>query len=130
MIAAQLAQLFATAGLSPCGPVGWGEPCPERQPGIYVVTDANAVIYIGRTKRPLAKRLREFYRHQYGNRSPHRGGQAVLKVTGERWVYWCPTADPRGAERTLLQAFLSLTGSLPLANRRRGDRAQATAVAH
>jgi hypothetical protein len=36
------------------------------------------ILYIGQTtKQTLGHRLHQFYIHRYGNRSPHRGGQAV-----------------------------------------------------
>ena len=55
--------LFGSAGFSPCGPVTWGEPCPERQKGVYVVVIDSEIVYVGRTRGPLAQRIREFYRH-------------------------------------------------------------------
>ena len=89
---------------------------------VVVTTPPEMVVYIGRTKRALARRLREFYRHRYGDKRPHRGGQEVLRLPGERWVYWCATEDPRQVETALLDAFVTQTGKLPLANRRLGDR--------
>ena len=35
------------------------------------------VIYIGKTDRPIRKRLGEFRRHRCGDTSPHAGGQVV-----------------------------------------------------
>jgi hypothetical protein len=90
---------------------------------VYVVVTSppETVVYVGRTKRALARRLREFYRHVYGDKRPHRGGQEVLTLTGERWVYWCATDNPREVERILLDTYKAQTGSLPSANRRLGD---------
>ena len=35
------------------------------------------VLYIGKTDRPIHKRVGEFYRHKCGDTSPHAGGQVV-----------------------------------------------------
>ncbi len=118
-----VADLFGAAGLSPVGPVRWGEPCAEDRPGVYIVTADRAIVYVGRTRRAIAKRLKEFYQHKYGDRRPHRGGQEVLRIPGVRLVYWCPTDDPRVAEARMLRAFERRYGRLPFANRRRGDQA-------
>lgn len=117
-----VADLFAVAGLSPEGPIVWGEPCLERRPGVYVVMVAESIVYIGRSKRPLSRRIREFYRHRYGDKRPHRGGQEVLNMPGVRFVYWCPSDDPRDAETKMLRAFEGCYGRLPAGNWRRGDR--------
>jgi len=103
--------LFKSANLSACGPIKWGDPVTERSSGVYVISlarkaelgcgtrnvdylDASlrtrwlqrrTIIYIGRTKRPLTVRIREFFRHQYGDKVPHRGGQAVLKLKCPLW---------------------------------------------
>jgi hypothetical protein len=114
--------LFTAAGLSPCGPVRWGEACAEQDSGVYVVVVDDAIVYIGRTRRPLSRRIREFYRHRYGDKRPHRGGQELFRIPGDRIVYWCPTADPCEAETKMLRAFEDFYGRLPAANRRRGDR--------
>ena len=139
-----VAKLFRAVGLRPCGPAQWREPISERRPGVYVVAlvgDCNdgcgrtnvaylspaehdrwlvdqPVIYIGRTTRPLAQRLREFYRHRYGDRSPHRGGQAVLLLQCKLWVYWAPTNRLKEVERNMIAVFHDRTGALPFANRR------------
>jgi len=75
------------------------------------------VIYIGQTTRPLSRRIREFYRHQYGKRSPHSGGQAVKLLKCQMWVYWSPANDPLDAELLMLCAFRKKVGRLPFANR-------------
>jgi hypothetical protein len=116
--------LFRSAGLSPCGPVEWGKPCPEHQKGVYVVVIESEVVYVGRTERPLARRIREFYRHKYGDKHPHQGGQELLKMPGDRLVYWCAAENPAEAETKMLNAFKGCYDRLPRANRRGGDRAQ------
>src|SRR4051812_47910689 len=137
--------LFAAAQLKPAGPVTWGDAVEERQPGVYVValtpipTDPapvvdiacvpdserdrwlvqQPVIYIGRATRSLRNRLAQFYRHKYGKRAPHRGGQAVIPLECSRWVYWAATDDPVGAAVAMIEAFRERVGRLPYANRRR-----------
>jgi hypothetical protein len=139
--------LFEAVGLVPCGPVPWGEKVPETGPGVYVVArvasagelgerveaeDAlkaghgskharwlqdQPVVYIGKAT-CLRMRVRQFYRHRYGERRPHRGGQDVLLLTSPLWVYWAAMAEPRTAERAMLQAFREKVGARPFGNRR------------
>ena len=80
-------EIFNAAGLLPCGPVSWGTPIPERSGGVYLIElmqpkerDGQSIIYVGRIKRSLRRRMREFYKHRYGEKRPHSGGQAILKV--------------------------------------------------
>jgi hypothetical protein len=120
--------LFGSAGLSPCGPIAWDQDCPERGKGVYVVVIDSEIVYIGRTKRPLAQRIREFYRHKHGEKRPHRGGQEVLRMLGARLVYWCAAENRTEAETKMLDAFKNNNGRLPRANRRRGDRAPSALV--
>lgn len=143
-----VAEVFAAAGLRPYGPSPWGRAIDETRPGVYVLSVASdpntcfglfdvpglppemahrwladePVIYIGRTRRPLRLRVGQFYRHKYGKKSPHRGGQAVLLLEPKPLVFWAPTEDAAGAERDMIEAFLRRTGRLPFANRRRGTR--------
>jgi hypothetical protein len=117
-----IAELFSAAGLPPCGPVCWCEPVLERGPGIYViVAKPGRVIYIGRASRSVAKRLGQFYRHNYGAHAPHRGGQESLLLLGPKEVYWAPTTDFEKAEAQLIAAFVKQEGQLPFGNKRRGD---------
>jgi hypothetical protein len=118
--------VFQAAGLEPCGPASWGEPVPERGPGVYVVVADDQIIYIGRSGRPLRRRLREFYRHRHGARSPHRGGQAVLLLKCPLVVYWAATADYAAAENCMIEFFKSQVGELPYANRVRSARINPT----
>ena len=141
-----VAEVFQLAGLAPGKPVAWKTTVSESSPGVYVVAlvdDADAllsqpikagyldaaersrwlenepVIYIGRTRQPLQRRLRQFYGHRYGKRSPHRGGQAVALLECDRWVYCSATTDPVEVERAMIDGFKARVGSLPFANRRR-----------
>jgi hypothetical protein len=119
-----VAELFALVRLAPQGPVLWRTHVRESRPGVYVVTyDPDGVVYVGCTARQsLRKRLGQFYRHRHGHRSPHRGGQDVLLLTGARYVHWAVARDPIKVERVMLSAFVRATGRLPLANKKRGDR--------
>ena len=137
-------QLFDAAALPVLGPVPWREPVPERGPGVYVIArvasadsvgerlDAEAVlreerparlwlptepvIYIGKAT-SLRERLNQFYRHRYGDRSPHRGGQDVLLLSCPLWIDWSAVAVPEAAERAMLGHFKLTVGARPFANR-------------
>jgi hypothetical protein len=137
--------LFAAACLSPEGPVKWPELVEECRPGVYVIALTlnpsdpapeielacipeaerhlwivqQPVIYIGRATRSLRNRLAQFYRHKYGKRAPHRGGQAVIPLECARWVYWAVTDDPVAAEAAMIKEFRERVGKLPYGNRRR-----------
>lgn len=141
-----VAEIFKQAGLTPCGPKSWGVQIPERSAGVYVVAlvpdssvrlDApvyaeylderererwlseQSIIYIGQTTRQtLTKRLSQFYRHRYGQRSPHRGGEAVKLLRCNLWVYWSPASRPVESERIMISAFQNAAGRKPFANRR------------
>jgi len=148
----RVAVAFAEIGLSPRGPVPWNTPIKENNKGIYVVAlvkDKTAscafevepqnpreqerwlahepIIYIGQTtKQTIKKRVGQFYRHKYGAKSPHRGGQAIKLLLEphtespfELWVYWVPTDNPLLCEHQMLAKFEKLTGHQPYANRKR-----------
>src|SRR5262245_7103585 len=135
MIPTTVRDVFRAAGLSPHGPVSWKERVPESAPGVYIISltgspDTAAsdlefdklglpgysmeqsrwvpnqpVIYIGRTKRSLRQRLNEFYKHRYGERRPHRGGQIVTLLTCPIWVFWAPTNECESAEDVMIKAL-------------------------
>ena len=148
-----VADLFEAARLSPLGPVRWGSPIPSTEKGgIYVVAlvaeaglvcgglaefleppeqkrwlSNQPVVYIGQTTtQTLAKRLEQFYRHVYGDKGPHRGGQALKLLLAPPpprppcplWVYWSLANDPKTSERAMIDAFKKQVGRLPFANRR------------
>ena len=148
-------EIFKAADLQPYGPVPWNDknnPVKEKRPGIYVIAIAphpdggcdlidvsnlesdvatkwvplQPVIYIGRTRRALSRRVKEFYRHVHGAKSPHRGGQDVILVKCPRWVYWSPTEEPVDAERKMIEYFEGKIGRLPFANRVRSARIRVT----
>ena len=115
---------------------------PEVGPGVYVIkitgsgesatrnlTDAQRrhwcddqdIVYIGRSKH-LRRRLRDFYRHQWGNSRPHRGGQDVKLLRCDLLVFWGSTLDYASAEKAMIEAFTLVVGRRPFANRMRAAR--------
>jgi hypothetical protein len=78
---------------------------------------SDPVLYIGRTKRALTKRITEFYNHKCGRKSPHAGGQVLKLLKCDLWVYWCPVRDPVASEKDLIAAFKQRTGEEPFANK-------------
>lgn len=74
------------------------------------------VVYIGKADQAIQKRVGQFYRQQCGKRSPHAGGQAILLLDCDLWVYWSPSSNPRQSERTMLEAFEIRTGQPPFGN--------------
>jgi hypothetical protein len=65
------------------------------------------IVYIGRSSRPLERRVQEFYGTPLGNRSPHAGGHwlKTLSVLAQSRVWWAPTPDFLAAEGQLFTAF-------------------------
>ena len=135
-------QLFQTAGLVPTGTVSWGDNVTDTVPGVYVISIADLsnvqyderfelvrnywnsdqeIIYIGRS-RQLSRRLRQFYKHIYGARSPHRGGQAILLLKCAKLIRWAAVEDYIGTEHRLLEAFEKEVGRKPFGNRVRAAR--------
>jgi hypothetical protein len=141
-------ELFEAVGLVPCGPALWREKVSEKRPGVYVVARVSwadkvgapikaedvlgeehaahrklwlpdqVVVYVGKTKRPLRRRVGEFYRQKWGRSAPHRGGQNVLLLACPLWVYWATTADPEAAETDMIRYFKERVGVWPFGNRR------------
>ena len=74
------------------------------------------VVYIGKADQPIEKRVGQFYRQKCGDRSPHAGGQVILLLNCDLWVYWSPADYPRSAERTMLCEFEKQVGKVPFAN--------------
>jgi hypothetical protein len=147
MAVVTVSDVFRAAELKPCGPVAWKAPVTETRPGVYVValtkspvakgrrftSDAvlsqrhkaiaqrwqpgQPVLYIGRTKGPLRKRLRQFYKHRFGDPRPHCGGQSVVALKCKIWVHWAATDSPYEAEDRMIEHFRRVVGELPYANR-------------
>ena len=121
-------ELLGIVGLAPAGEMGWADRCPERAPGVYVVTcgenlDADGqqvqvgeIVYVGKATR-LRTRLRQYSRQTFG-RGNHRGGVRVLHIPAEaRRVHWAVCHEPRDAERAMIAAFVARHGRRPFANR-------------
>ena len=141
-------ELFDWAGAPVHGPVPWNDPVTEKRAGVYVVAvtqdpdvqsgladpgplgaglvsrwnPSQAILYVGQTTRPLSKRIGEFYRHVWGARSPHRGGQDIKLLSCPLWVYWSPTDQPDEAEFRMIEEFEARAGRLPFANMKRPAR--------
>lgn len=94
------------------------------------------VVYIGRSSRPLATRVAEYYGHRLGASSPHKGGWPLktLAVLDKLWVHWAATDDFVEAEKTMQRAFAAAVSRrsaaalyrsdplMPFANLEDGDR--------
>ncbi len=138
--------LLRVAEISCAESTPWGTSLPEKA-GVYIVTipDPGAVgrealresertywtgsqpiIYIGRG-RNLRRRLKQFYGHKYGNRAPHRGGQAILLIDQPKTIHWAACQDYPDVERRLLEAFVAASGSLPFGNRIQSARTERAA---
>jgi hypothetical protein len=116
-----------------------GKPNPgvnaivERLRGFWLSDED--ILYIGKTTRPLNKRLSEFYSHKLGKSSPHRGGHwlKTLDNLAELLVYFACTEKPGEVEDSLLSHFSKNVsaesksrlwdqrGPVPFANIRRHD---------
>ncbi len=134
--------LFDCVSVTMNGPVPWKTMIPEVGPGVYVIKitgsgesaarnltdkqrrhwcDGQDIVYIGRSKR-LRRRLSDFYRHQWGNSRPHRGGQDVKLLSCDLLVFWGSTLNYASAERAMIEAFTLVVGRRPFANRMRAAR--------
>ena len=65
------------------------------------------VLYIGLSSRPLATRVREYYRTPLGAANPHAGGWwlKTLRILNDLWVHYAPTPDYNDAEDEMLRTF-------------------------
>lgn len=133
-------KLYTLAGLVPSGSVRWGDDFPSVRSGVYVIaiehtlpssnlpdherafwlTD-ETIIYIGRAIQ-LTRRLRQFRRHVYGKKSPHRGGQAILLLDCPKTITWAEVEDYCAAEAALINAFRAEIGRMPFGNRVRSAK--------
>jgi len=137
MTAISVNDLFDIAAIEMQGPVPWRTPVSETRSGVYVISLTNpsavsldrlgeldrprwiagqSVVYIGRAT-SLTKRLGQFYRHQYGRKAPHRGGQAILLLDGDLQVHWGCVEDFAAAEDRMIESFRARVDALPFANR-------------
>lgn len=136
------AELFRREQIVPIGTVRWGETIPETGPGVYIVSlvdlpsigfrepfelkrdrwnPGEEIVYIGRSK-GVSRRLAQFYRHRYGARSPHHGGQDILLLDGDKLITWAAVSDYADAEGRLLARFMGEVGQMPFGNRVRAAR--------
>ncbi len=87
------------------------------------VCDA-CVLYIGKTRRPLRKRIAEYMKAGQGKNHGHWGGRFIwqLQDCDELLIAWKPTPDenPHTVEKALILKFEQQYGRLPFANLRRG----------
>ena len=133
-------KLYTLAGIVPSGSVRWADDVPSVRSGVYVIaiedtlpgsnlpdherafwlTD-QTIIYIGRAKQ-LTRRLRQFRRHVYGKKSPHRGGQATLLLDCPKTITWAEVEDYGAAEAALINAFRAEIGRMPFGNRVRSAK--------
>jgi hypothetical protein len=128
-------ELYALAEIAPVGTTPWEDKVPSKQSGVYVISTVGEVIhvnlpgeeqpfwlpdqtivYIGRAKH-LSRRLRQFQRHVYGQKSPHRGGQAILLLNCSMTITWAEVSDYAAAEAALIEAFQAHCGKRPFGNR-------------
>ena len=65
------------------------------------------VLYIGLSSRPLATRVREYYRTPLGAAKQHAGGWwlKTLRILNDLWVHYAPTPDYADAEDAMLRTF-------------------------
>ena len=80
------------------------------------------IIYIGKAGGPgkeatLKRRLAQFYRHRWGERAPHNGGQDVHLLECPIWVFAASASEPRPMEKAMIAAFKKRVGHRPFANR-------------
>ncbi len=79
------------------------------------------IVYIGRAKR-LDRRLRQFFRHEYGAPALHRGGQEILNLAAPKSVYWAQIGDYARSEHQMLHWFITNTGAWPYGNEMKSAR--------
>lgn len=85
--------------------------------------DGADIVYIGKTDRILAKRIREFARFGRGEAVAHWGGRLVWQLPhpNRAMIGWLSLEPGQaiGLERRLLREFFDEHGRLPFANLRR-----------
>ncbi len=114
--------LFLRAEISKYETAAWRQRVAERGPGVYVVSIDNTihngqnVVYVGRSNH-LSRRLGEFYRHRFAERSTHKGGEAILMLDGVKMVHWASVANYAQAEHRMLTAFHEVTHGWPFGNK-------------
>lgn len=67
------------------------------------------ILYIGQTKKSIRTRIRSFYSHKLGKRSPHAGGHwlKTLKNLDGLDIYFAVCDNPQEKENELLRNFIN-----------------------
>ncbi len=108
--------VIARAGNEPVPTVDWDAPLRQRW------IENEEIIYIGRATN-LRRRILQFYRHKLGDKSPHKGGEDLLRLTCPLQVYWGVTSNFKAVEHQMIEAFKSRAHEMmPFANRVRGTK--------
>lgn len=79
------------------------------------------ILYIGQTtNKTVTQRVRQFYRHQLGHRSPHRGGHWIKTLADIDYlnVYWASVnnENPEDVEKSMLEEFMNSVSGETLDN--------------
>ncbi len=82
------------------------------------VAEEDRVIYIGQTTTTLRKRLTEFANYGYGKATNHRGGYPLWQIPNNKklLVEIEPHDDPHARETELLDKYIDICGTEPIAN--------------
>jgi hypothetical protein len=109
MLDAQQALLAARPELTIDGaPAGPRELAARLQ---LMWPEGEPIAYIGQTGKALSARVKAFYDHRLGARTPHGGGWPIKLLDPDQlWAHYAATPDPQTAELDMLDAF---TAGLP-----------------
>lgn len=149
--------MFEKVGLSAVGPFAWKDRDLPDEPGVYVIAVGDPenvrvgppikgivsqaqlhmsrdlwkgdqqIVYIGRASTSLRGRLRQFYSHTFGKRSPHAGGQSILLLDAPLVIHCAVHPDALGAEHRLIEAFEKECNRKPFGNKVKAAQKKATA---
>jgi len=66
------------------------------------------IVYIGKARQPLNKRVNAYYNTSLGKSGPHRGGFWIktLSNLSELTIFWSPTTEPEIKEGQMLEFFI------------------------
>lgn len=87
-------------------------------PGVYLILTED-LIYVGKTKRTLRKRIKELIRYGKGLSSNHRGGRLIWRLPNV-WnarIFYKRSNFPRELEKSLLKEFKQTHGKYPYGNK-------------
>lgn len=84
-----------------------------------------SLVYLGKTDRPLAKRVRELARYGAGEKEAHAGGRYMWQLAdhADLLVAWIVSDEPAALEADLVAEFEAAYDQLPFANINRPKRA-------